>query len=241
MYSENEVYIIDIGNTRAKIALFENQNLKWTKSVSNQRDLLATINKDIPIAISNVSNSIWLDELKSSLSQIHEIDRKGMLPFSSNYETPDSLGIDRICNMAALCNSDDIGKNRLVIDIGTCIKFDLLNSNNTYKGGSISPGIQLRYNALNDYTEALPRLQHNDSNFTLTGNSTESSIRCGVMGSIQAELKCRLQEFNNSYHNLQVFITGGDAHYFDLGQKNNIFVDENLTLKGIYALYKIQS
>jgi pantothenate kinase type III len=72
------------------------------------------------------------------------------------------------------------------------------------------------------------------------GSTTEASLHSGVMGSIAAEIKWRIEEYRERYEPLAVYITGGDAHYFDMGQKNSIFVDENLTLKGIYALYLFQ-
>jgi type III pantothenate kinase len=118
---------------------------------------------------------------------------------------------------------------------------DFIDENNTYLGGSIAPGIQLQLNALHDYTAQLPKLSPEESFSILLGNDTHSSMHSGVMGGIHAAIQWRITEFNNRYQNLQVYMTGGDAHYFDLVQKNNIFVDENLTLKGIYALYKIQS
>jgi len=129
-------------------------------------------------------------------------------------------------------------QNVLVVDVGTCIKFDLLNANGEYCGGSISPGIGLRYRSLNDYTANLPLLS--PSNWQLVGSTTEASLHSGVMGSIAAEIKWRIEEYRNLYETLTVYLTGGDAHYFDMGQKNSIFVDENLTLKGIYALYLFQ-
>jgi type III pantothenate kinase len=125
------------------------------------------------------------------------------------------------------------------VDAGTCIKFDLINANSEYCGGSISPGIALRYRSLNEHTANLPLLS--PAAWELLGVSTEKSLHSGVMGSVVAEITWRLQEYRNLYETLTVYLTGGDAHYFDMGQKNSIFVDENLTLKGIYALYLFQN
>ena len=122
------------------------------------------------------------------------------------------------------------------IDIGTCIKFDFVDENGNYKGGSISPGIDLRYKTLNDYTGNLP-LVNDKSKTELVGNSTINSIKSGVLNGIQAELNHFIYLYSKEYQDLTFFVTGGDAVYFDFPLKNNTFVDENLTLKGLYKIY----
>jgi type III pantothenate kinase len=235
------IYALDIGNTRAKLALFVDDALHSISFADNPDSLKLLLTHGFPIVVSNVSHTEWTDALSLLPNPILDIQREGNLPFHSNYASPKTLGMDRICNIAALCHPHQITQNRLVIDIGTCVKMDFIDENNTYLGGSIAPGIQLQLNALHDYTAQLPKLSPEESFSILLGNDTHSSMQSGVMGGIHAAIQWRITEFNNRYQNLQVYMTGGDAHYFDLVQKNNIFVDENLTLRGIYALYKIQS
>ena len=126
----------------------------------------------------------------------------------------------------------------LVIDIGTCIKFDVIDQNKCYLGGSISPGIKLRYKSLHDYTGLLPLL-NDDSNAPIIGDSTESCMHSGVMQGIQGEINHFVSYYVARYQDLTIFVTGGDAHCFDIDSKNNIFVEQNLTLYGLY--YSIHS
>ena len=128
-------------------------------------------------------------------------------------------------------------ENGLCIDIGTCIKFDLVTKKGHYKGGSISPGIDLRYKSLNDYTGKLPLLS-NKSNTGLVGNDTETSIQSGVMNGMNAEIYGLIKMYSKQISDLTFFMTGGDARYFDFDSKNDIFADENLTLIGLYEVYK---
>ena len=93
----------------------------------------------------------------------------------------------------------------------------------------------MRYRSLHEYTANLPLLH--PTTYSILGSNTDESIHSGVLGSVNAEVLWRIEKFNNRYEDILIYLTGGDAHYFDLGQKNSIFVDENLTLKGIYALY----
>ena len=123
------------------------------------------------------------------------------------------------------------------IDIGTCIKFDLISKNDGYLGGSIAPGINLRYRSLNDYTGKLPLL-FNKSATQLVGNDTNSSIQSGVLNGMNAEINGLIKMYTEQYSDLTFFMTGGDARYFDLDSKNDIFADENLTLIGLFEIYK---
>ena len=145
-----------------------------------------------------------------------------------------------MCNIAALSNQL-IGKPKLVIDIGTCIKFDFLDSHHVYKGGSISPGLRLRLNSLHQNTGRLPLLNATHEPIPLIGNSTEQSILSGVQNGMQNEINGMIDSYLTEYPDLTIFVTGGDHGYFDFDRKNVIFADENLTLKGIYTIYSFHA
>jgi type III pantothenate kinase len=157
-------------------------------------------------------------------------------PVTIEYETQNTLGIDRLCNAVAIVSRLD-SEFGVVIDIGTCIKFDLITKEGLYKGGSISPGIDLRYKALNDYTGKLPKLS-NKSNTNLVGGTTASSIQSGVINGINAEINGLMDMYSMQFESLTFFMTGGDASCFDILSKNDIFADENLTLIGLFEIYK---
>ena len=235
MNSKIDLYIIDAGNSRIKLGVCKKGEIVSLSSFNSLALLKKELEPNIPIALSSVLNSNFKEDFTKVLNPIFWVSHQVKLPFKINYLSPSTLGIDRICNVAAISKINPFTP-RLVIDIGTCIKFDFLNAENEYEGGSISPGLLLRFKALNLFTNNLP-LYEASNEVSLIGNSTESAIQSGVQNGMNAEIIGLILEYKAKYTDLNVFVTGGDAHYFDLAQKNVIFADENLTLKGILEIY----
>ena len=123
-------------------------------------------------------------------------------------------------------------KNMLVIDAGTCITYDFISSEKEYIGGSISPGISLRYKSLHTFTDKLPLLEANNSKL-LTGNNTATSIHTGVVNGVLYEIDGFIEAYKNNYENLTVILTGGDAHFLRDTIKNDIFANSNFLLEGL--------
>ena len=230
-----KVFVLDGGNTHIKLGAFIGNQLVQTNRFHERASLGKCLSPEDMVVIANVGELQLQQDLIDLGCQVYTVSNMNPLPFSNAYKTPNTLGIDRLCNIAA-AHQQHPSRNILVIDAGTCIKFDFIDALGTYHGGSISPGISLRYHGLHEHTSQLPLLNPTNA-WNVIGTDTEGSIHSGVMGSVKAEINWRIEEFNNRYEDLIIYLTGGDAHYFDLGQKNDIFVDENLTLKGIYALY----
>jgi type III pantothenate kinase len=120
----------------------------------------------------------------------------------------------------------------LVIDAGTAITYEMITAENEYLGGNISPGMETRFKALNQFTGKLPLVTPSDD-FQLLGTNTESAIRAGVQLGLLFEVEQYITYFNNIYQNLEIIITGGNAKFFDKKLKNSIFVHFNLTLIGL--------
>ena len=123
-------------------------------------------------------------------------------------------------------------ENVLVIDAGTCITYDLVNTNNQYLGGAISPGIEMRFNALNKYTGKLPLIQMRNYD-GITGKTTEESILSGVLNGSINEIKETIRLYEEQYPDIKIVITGGDAKFFAKALKSSIFADPFLVLKGL--------
>jgi type III pantothenate kinase len=243
MNTKNQVIVLDAGNTALKIAVFENEEIKQVFRVSFE-EFPQFIQKNghlktIPAIISSVLSAEKTKSVKDYFNYIHELTFKSSLPLKLNYHTPETLGKDRICNAVAIYQFNK-HKNSVSIDVGTCVKFDFVSNKGIYEGGSISPGIQLRYKALNDYTDNLPLL--NELTKTdLIGKNTHLSIHSGVVNGIEAEINNLILRYMEEYEDLTFFMTGGDSKYFDFHRKNNIFVDENLTLKGLFYIYLLNA
>jgi type III pantothenate kinase len=122
--------------------------------------------------------------------------------------------------------------NVLIIDMGTAITYDFVDSEGNYRGGNIAPGMQMRLKALHDYTARLPLVAAEGAHPHL-GEDTETAIRCGVIDGIRYEIEGYLRQFFLKYHNLSVFFTGGDELYFEDEIKKRIFADKLLVLKGL--------
>lgn len=240
MIEDQKVIAIDAGNTSIKAGYFYNDDLVDIKrfklnNILELRKWVETLSVS-EIVISSVLNQKDTEIIKNSFENPFIVNNKTNLPFNTTYKTPNSLGIDRLCNACYIFNHSKTSF-AVSIDIGTCVKFDIIDKELGYIGGSISPGIDLRYKSLNDYTGNLPLLS-NKISVPIVGTSTELSITSGVMNGLQNEINGLMDHYRLEFNDLTFFVTGGDASFFDLESKNDIFADENLTIKGLYEIYK---
>jgi type III pantothenate kinase len=238
--------IIDIGNTRVKLAVYEGDEM-LQKNISPKNEYLNYIKKTIKIfpkikhgIISSVD--FFTKEEEEELKKIihlHILDNKTVLPFKNLYQTPKTLGIDRIALIAAAAYQFK-NNNTLVIDAGTCVTYDFINDKNEYLGGAISPGLSMRYKALNELTAKLPLLVANDDNYFI-GNSTESSIHSGVINGLVNEIDANILQYKQSFNNLTVILTGGDTNFLSKRLKSSIFANSNFILEGLNHLLQINT
>ena len=221
---------IDEGNTSVKLALFENNQLVFMKSDVNLERVKELLSNCDRLIVSSVKKNPLFESLISSKYAIF-LNPSTPLPITNCYETPHSLGNDRIA-LAVGATANFPNKNVLVIDAGTCITYDFINSKKEYLGGSISPGIHMRYNALHHFTSQLPLLESVDTAM-LIGANTEGSIHSGIINGILVEIDGIIQRYTNQYPDIKVIVTGGNAKFFDKGLKNTIFANPNLLMEGL--------
>lgn len=236
MSATNQVYLIDAGNTHIKLALVQNGVIQQVERLEQAKFNINLLDRNIPVACSSVLDEKLLLDIRTYFFQVLEITSSIHLPFEMAYQTPQTLGMDRLCNAAALAMKNT-GVPRLAIDLGTCIKFDFLSADNQYLGGSIAPGLAMRARAMAHFTSKLNQIDVVPTK-KLIGSSSEESLQIGAFVGWQREIEGMIQEYLHQYPDLVVYLTGGDAPYFELGQKNGIFVQQNLTLEGIFALYQ---
>tara|TARA_R110002050_G_scaffold149463_1_gene276104 strand:+ start:156853 stop:157584 length:732 start_codon:yes stop_codon:yes gene_type:complete len=230
-------FVLDIGNTNVKAAIFDGSELVKKKVVSlgdlgNVIDQWFISYTPTQIIVSSVSATkeelaVLIDERANWLW----FDNTVKLPISIEYQTPQTLGSDRLAGLMGVYN-EFAEKNVLVIDAGTCITYDLLTYDNRYFGGSISPGLEMRYKSLNKFTKNLPLLTPIQSP-SLVGQTTEDSMHSGVVKGMELEIRGVINAYKERFGNLVVVLTGGDNKNFAIEVKNTTFADQNLILKGL--------
>lgn len=237
------IICIDVGNTRTKVAVYENSTLQQLFLTSEEKlvkkisKLIQGIENEIDIILSSVGN--LTSEILTGLEKIGKlivVTHETAVPFKNLYGTPTSLGIDRIV-LAAGATLKHPNESRLVIDAGTCITYDFINSQDQYHGGAISPGIALRYKSLNDYTANLP-LEKISELHPFVGNSTSGSIQSGVLNGVIAEIEAFIDHFEHQDENLTVILTGGNSEFLVNRLKNTIFANPNFLLESLFLLHQ---
>jgi len=243
--------VIDIGNSYTKIAVFKRDELLVSEQFEEVDDI--TINKfldghDIAAAIiSSVKKKEtpeWQGMLASKV-KLRLFSSEMALGLNNYYLTPGTLGTDRL---AAVIGAGHIfpGTDNLVISGGTCITYDLVDAAGNYFGGSISPGLNMRYKALNYYTDGLPLITADESFDMQYGDSTVSAIRSGVQNGIKYELMGFIESYKKAGKELNIVLSGGDSIFFDTLLKNSIFapcikIEPFLVLKGLNAALYINN
>ena len=235
MNSHERSLVVDAGNTRIKVGVFHHADLEAVRFFDKEHlTELKTFLQDhatLPAIIASVKadkDTKWLRQL---LPKAILFSASLPLPIQMGYETPETLGTDRLCNAIAAFHQ---AKGAcLVIDAGTCVKYDFVSADGRYEGGAISPGIELRYRAMHTFTGKLPLVEDKNIPGEL-GKNTLDAMRSGVMHGIRHEMTGFITHYRKQLPQLTIFLTGGDAHHFDLGHINGIFADENLTLTGLH-------
>ncbi len=234
--------IIDIGNTSVKTALFKKDKLIDLKrfQLANFISVIYEISKThiIKYALISSVGKLSKENIKDleGLFPCMELTHKSKLPFYNKYDTPKTLGVDRLALVGAAV-SQFPNKNVLVIDAGTCVTYDFVTQQKNYLGGAISPGVNSRYKSLHDYTENLPLLEKQQP-ISITGDSTVNSIHSGVVNGISREIDGVITQYQEIYKKLTVVLTGGDAEFLSSQLKNSIFVRPFFLAEGLYTILK---
>jgi len=229
--------VVDIGNTRTKLGVFERGVL-----TAHYYELSAAVLQQVNIQPTDrvIASSVGhgLEEARalfpSTITWIN-FDRTLNIPLTLDYETPETLGLDRIA-AAVGAIAKQPSANLLVIDAGSCITIDLVTKDQVFHGGSISPGTQMRFKAMHAFTEKLPQIAWTPADrhtIPLPGLSTEQSIRAGVLKGIQYEIDGYVRYYSGLYPDLKVIMTGGDAQYFENIINTPIFTEDSLVLIGL--------
>lgn len=231
--------MVDVGNTRIKLGIFEKEQLNQLFVPNDWSELKALVEEYHPthILVSSVrGDQAQIKEYLVGHFSVIMLDRQTPLPLQNHYHSPETLGLDRIAAAAGAWHLFP-GEAALIIDMGTSITYDFVDGQGAFKGGSIAPGMQMRFQSLHEYTARLPLVQANpEEEPLLTGRSTVEAIKSGVLYGIIAEIRGMILSYRENYDVFKVIMTGGDMIYFESKIKEQIFAVRELTLVGLNSI-----
>lgn len=238
---------IDIGNSRAKLGIFDNDELVHRETVT-----LIDVKTLRQMTYNQSIENVILSTVASVPEDVEEFLRGNFfclflststpLPISIRYNTPKTLGNDRVAAAVGAWNLYP-GKNCLVIDAGTCITLDVVSTTGEFLGGNIAPGIDMRLKAMHHFTAKLPQVDRSgnpadDSAGGLLGMTTETALRNGGQIGALLEVRAFIAACEQLFGPMKVILTGGDADYFVKNLKTKIFAHPNLVLYGLNKILK---
>jgi type III pantothenate kinase len=234
---------IDIGNTKIKAAVFEGSGMvaRYIFEKNEASLNIEHILRSHPELSQTIVSSVGKDD-NELLFMVRErtglmlISHESDFPFTNKYSTPATLGIDRMV-LAAGAVLEYPGKNRLVIDAGTCITYDFVDSGDNYLGGAISPGVKMRYDAMHTFTAKLPLLYPEMPQHYI-GDSTKNAMDSGTVNGTVYEIDGFIERYLEQYHEVTIILTGGDADFLAKRLKNTIFANSNFLLESLNHLYQ---
>jgi len=229
--------VIDSGNSAAKVGIFKDEKLmeKLTFYSSHELERFVQRTEFNNLIISSVkSDAETIASWGSKAEKKFILNKTLPLPVNNLYQTPETLGMDRL---AGVCGARQLFplRNNLVIDAGTCITYDFVDREGSYQGGSISPGLNMRFKAVHTFTAKLP-LVPPKAGVELIGKSTETSIQSGVVNGLLAEIEGIIAIYGKKFPDLNVILCGGDAGFFENQLKASIFASPELVLIGLNSI-----
>lgn len=234
----------DFGNTRLKLGFFQNKKLAEVIVIENDGietidSFIKKFNPQKTILSSVINHNPEIENLLSSKTKFHKLNHLSKLPFTTPVGKPETIGADRLALAAAVVHFYPKQHN-LVIGMGSCITYNFINNDHEFLGGGISPGMEMRMKALNQFTAKLPIVKP-DGNVPLIGYDTVTNILSGVVIGMANEIDGFINEYKQRFGNFNVHLTGGDLVYLAPHLKNQIFADPELIFKGLYAISESNS
>lgn len=235
--------VVDQGNSRIKVAIFENDHLRTVLPVApdNLTSILLTLREANPSSTLYAASGEWDDTLLNNIKNEFSVvafNETLRLPFDVQYNSRKTVGTDRLANVA-MAQRHFPNEDVMIIDMGTCITYDLLVKG-AFVGGAISPGLLMRSKAMNAFTARLPEVEIHGT-IPLLGDSTTGALQSGTFHGWHAEIQQMVEQFTLEFGRLKTVFTGGDLNYFEAGLKSPIFADPYWTLKGFNQILKFNA
>jgi type III pantothenate kinase len=232
----------DFGNTRLKCAVFEDAAFRDVIVLDSNDTLEQLLQQYKPaksILASVINNNTAVEDILASRTRFHKLGIDSKLPVTLAVSKPETVGADRLALIAAAANLYP-GQHNLVIGLGSCITYNFVNRFQQFLGGAISPGLEMRFKAMHEFTAKLP-LVTADVNVPLIGYDTRTNLLSGVILGMSKEMDGIIDEYALRYSNFNVLLTGGDMAFFAPHLKKKIFADPYLIYKGLYAISEVNN
>jgi type III pantothenate kinase len=234
----------DFGNTRLKCGVFKDGELTEVLTLENDNDktisnLVKAYRPTNTLLSSVINHNPAMEVILDKETRFHKLNHTSKVTITTPVGKPETIGADRLAMVVAAAAMYP-GQNNLVIGLGTAITYNFINKKKEFLGGGISPGMEMRFRSLHNFTAKLPLVEKN-WNFPLIGYDTRTNILSGVILGMTTEIDGTIDRYNEKYGNLNVLLTGGDSAYFAHHLKNKIFADLNLIFKGLYALSELNN
>ena len=234
----------DFGNTRKKVAVFNESEMQETIILNDDdpttiTELLAKFKPEQTIFSSVINHNAAIETLLEKESKFHKLSTATKINFTTPVSKPETIGADRLALVAAAVHFYP-RKNNLIIGLGSCITYNFVNQSHEFLGGGISPGMDMRFKSMHDFTALLP-LEKETWNFPLIGYDTRTNLQSGVLHGMAAEIDGIINKYEHKYSNFNVVLTGGNSSYFAGQLKTRIFADHNFLFKGLYALSQLNN
>ena len=240
----NKTVCLDFGNTRLKAGIFSNDHFEGELVLTDDSEasiasLLEQFQPHKVVLSSVINHRTGLETQLAAGRAFHMLSHLTQINFTTPVGKPETIGADRLALMAAAAHFYP-KQNILVIALGSCITYTFLNQYQQFLGGAISPGMDMRFKSMHDYTAKLP-LVSADWNFPLIGYDTKTNLQSGVIVGIINEIEGFIEKYGEKYGNFNVVLTGGNSTYFASQLKYKIFADQHFLFKGLYALSEINN
>jgi type III pantothenate kinase len=234
----------DFGNTRKKVAVFNEDKIGegivlTDDSLETINNLISKYNPRKSILSSVIDHNPAIEEALTAKTKFHKLSHLTQLSFTVPVGKPDTMGADRLALAAAAVHFYP-KKNNLVIGLGSCVTYNFINKYHEFLGGAISPGMEMRLKAMNQFTARLPFVQ-GDYNVPLIGYDTTTNLQSGVVLGMAYEIDGFIEAYKERYGNFNALLTGGDIVHLASHLKSKIFADPDLIFKGLYAISEVNN
>lgn len=235
---------LDFGNTRKKAAIFANDVMTHVFYMENDEettihDILEKYKPEQSILSSVINHNSNIEKILADKTHFHKLSAATKINFTTPVGKPETIGADRLALVAAAVHFYP-KKNNLIIGLGSCITYNFVDQSHQFLGGGISPGMDMRFKAMHDFTALLP-LEKETWNFPLIGYDTKTNLQSGVLHGMAAEIDGIVEKYSDKFSNFNVVLTGGNSSYFAGQLKTRIFADHNFLFKGLYALSQLNN